>query len=47
MLSFAVEYRKAVARMTADQELGLRKFELNSDEWRIVEQLTEVLKVRH
>ncbi|KAF6744789.1 hypothetical protein DFP72DRAFT_825141 [Ephemerocybe angulata] len=46
MLSFALEYRQAIARMSADADTGLRRFELDRKEWEIVGQLVEVLKVR-
>ncbi|KAF6747990.1 hypothetical protein DFP72DRAFT_821122 [Ephemerocybe angulata] len=44
MLSFALEYRQAIARMSADADTGLRRFELDRKEWDIVKQLVEVLK---
>lgn len=40
MLAFAVAYD-----MTGDRGHGLRKYELNSEEWRLAEQLHDVLKV--
>lgn len=45
MLAFAVEYKKAINEITADQELKLRKYELLREEWEIVVQLRDVLKV--
>lgn len=45
MLAFAVEYKKAINEITADQELGLWKYELSKEEWEIVVQLRDVLKV--
>ncbi|KAF6744539.1 hypothetical protein DFP72DRAFT_825542 [Ephemerocybe angulata] len=45
MLAFALEYRQAIARMSADADTGLRRFELDRKEWDIVKQLVEVLKV--
>lgn len=38
-------FRKAIERMMADMELGLRKYELTKEEWELIVQLTEVLKV--
>ena len=46
MLSFAVKYRSAIDAMTADKSLKLRKFELETEEWAIVEDLVSVLLVR-
>lgn len=46
MLNAALEYRKAIAKVTQDLANGLRKFELSEEEWEIVEQLRDVLKVR-
>ena len=45
MLVFAVEYKAAIKDLTADIDLGLRMYELTNDEWDIVEQLRDVLKV--
>ena len=45
MLEFAIKYRPAIDAMTAVQELDLRKFELESAEWKIVEELCDVMKV--
>jgi len=45
MLEFAVKYHPAIDAMTAVRELDLRKFELESAEWKIVEELCDVMKV--
>ena len=45
MLSFALEYRKAIDILTAERKNGLRQFELSEREWTIVSQLCETLKV--
>lgn len=45
MLDYAIEHREAVDIVTQRRDLGLRKFELNDDEWAIAEQLRGVLKV--
>jgi len=45
MLDFAVKYRPAIDTMTAAQDLGLRNYELDQAEWKIAEDLREVLKV--
>jgi hypothetical protein len=46
MLSFAVKYRSAIDAMTADRNLKLRRFELETEEWAIAEDLVAVLLVR-
>jgi len=45
MLDFAVKYRPAIDTMTAAQDLGLHNYELDQAEWKIAEDLREVLKV--
>jgi hypothetical protein len=45
MLEYALDHRRAVDLVTQKRELGLRKFELTDDEWQVVEQLRDVLKV--
>lgn len=45
MLQFALEHRKAVNELTGNQEYDLRGYELSKEEWVIVEQLCDVLKV--
>ena len=45
MLEFVLKYREAINAITQKQELGLRKFELDTDEWILAQQLTDVLKV--
>ena len=47
LLEYALKHRKAVDLLTQRCELGLRKFELSDNEWKIVEQLHSVLKVRN
>jgi hypothetical protein len=46
MLSFAIDYKKALRLLTADIELNMQKYELRRDEWKVAEQLRDVLKVR-
>jgi hypothetical protein len=46
MLSFAYLYRNAYNEITANREMDMRKFELSKKEWKIVNDLAEVLKVR-
>ncbi|GLB45805.1 hypothetical protein LshimejAT787_3000140 [Lyophyllum shimeji] len=45
MLSFAVDYRKAIDELTGDRKNELRKFELSEREWTIAEQLCKVLSI--
>jgi len=47
MLEFALAYQKAIHLITRDPDLpGLEACELTTQEWRIVEQLSEILLVR-
>ena len=45
MLDFALKHRKSLDLLSADRDNGLRSFELKPDEWKIVGQLRDVLKV--
>ena len=45
MLSFALRYRKVIDGITAKKALKLRKFELDAEDWQIVEDLVSVLEV--
>ena len=45
MLEFALKYRKAIDAITQKRELGLHEFELDTDEWILAQQLTDILKV--
>lgn len=45
MLDYSVKHRAAIAEVTQDLKNGLCKYELTADEWIIVEQLQDVLKV--
>jgi hypothetical protein len=47
MLDFALEYRQAIDSMTAARAFDLRKYELGPDEWKIGEELHDVLKVNN
>ncbi|KAG1887418.1 uncharacterized protein F5891DRAFT_967254, partial [Suillus fuscotomentosus] len=44
MLDYAIEHQEAVDIVTQRRDLGLRKFELNDEEWAIAKQLRGVLK---
>jgi hypothetical protein len=45
MLKFALKYRKAIDLVSAERDLELWPFELSATEWKIAEQLCDVLKV--
>lgn len=45
MLSFALEYREAIDRLTADRVADIRKLEVDDEEWELLKQLRDVLKV--
>lgn len=47
MLDSALRYRSAIVKITADADLGLRKYELTRDEWDTLKELQSVLKVCH
>ncbi|KAF9228351.1 hypothetical protein BS17DRAFT_850991 [Gyrodon lividus] len=44
MLEYALNHRQAVNSVTQDHALGLRKYELDDDEWNLLEQLHDILK---
>lgn len=46
LLRFALEYRDAIDRFTADKTNEVREYELDEEEWEIAGQLRDVLKVR-
>ncbi len=46
MVEFAVKYHAAIDSMTATHDFDLRKYELIPEEWKIAEELHDVLKVR-
>jgi len=43
MLVFALEYRRAIDKISGDKEM--RKYELEVEEWDLVQQLCDVLEV--
>ena len=47
MLQFMLEYRDTIDSLTGDRATDLRWLELRDEEWKIVAQLCDVLKVRH
>ncbi len=46
MLSFVLKYRTEVTDFTAVAANGLRKFELDDDEWETLDSICEILEVR-
>ena len=46
LLDYALKHWKVVDLVTQRRELGLREYKLTDNEWAIVEQLRNVLKVR-
>jgi hypothetical protein len=45
MLCFALAYRKPIDLVMVDKGLKLRKFELDEEEWGVMEDLVDVLEV--
>jgi hypothetical protein len=45
MLKFSIEYRRAIDVITAERTMKLRDYELGREEWKVAEELCEVLKV--
>ena len=46
MLEFALRYRALIDRITVNKKLPqLCKYELDEDEWEVIENLTSVLEV--
>lgn len=46
MMNFVLKYRRAIDQITADKALKLRVYELDEDDWVIVEDLVSVLEVK-
>lgn len=47
MMSFAIRYRQPIDAITANKMLKLRRFELDDDEWKVIQDLVEILEVRY
>jgi len=47
MMRFVLAYRPAIDKITADKALKLRKYELDNDDWVVIEDLVSVLEVRY
>jgi hypothetical protein len=45
MLKVAIEYREVIDDITANKSLKLRKYELDDNDWDILNDLLHVLKV--
>lgn len=45
MLTFILEHKSAITRLTSEQEMKLRKYELDKKEWELIDQLCRALKV--
>ena len=45
MMHFVLTYRQAIDQITADKGLKLRRYELDGDDWAIIENLVSVLEV--
>ena len=45
MMKFVLAYRVVIDKVTADKGLRLRKYELNNDDWDIINDLVGVLEV--
>ena len=45
MMRFVLTYWQAVDQITADKALKLRRYELDNDDWAIVEDLVSILEV--
>ncbi|KDQ53983.1 hypothetical protein JAAARDRAFT_107628, partial [Jaapia argillacea MUCL 33604] len=44
MISFAIKYQLPIDAITADKSMKLRKYELDNDEWKILEDLVHTFK---
>ena len=47
MLNFAYIYREAYNQVTSNRNMNMRKYELSNKEWKVVKDLSDVLKVRY
>ena len=47
MVDFAINYQEGIEVLTQKKNLGLREFELSDEEWAVLRELHEVLKVSH
>jgi hypothetical protein len=47
MLDFTLKYQKAIKSMVSDPDHGLSQYAMSTQEWKIIVQLCDVLKVSH
>jgi len=47
MMRFVLTYQAAIDKVTADKVLKLRRYELDHDDWIIIEDLVSILEVCH
>ena len=45
MMEFALKYRKPIDSIMADKSLSLRRYELDNDDWKVIEDLVAMLHV--
>ena len=45
MLKFASTYREPINKITGERSMKIRQYEIKDEEWTIVEQLQDCLKV--
>jgi hypothetical protein len=45
MMDFALKYRTAIDRVTGDKSMKLRRYELDNEDWVIIEDLVSLLEV--
>ena len=45
MLDFVYTYRNAYDKITANRDMSMRNYELSKEEWKIIKDLADVLKV--
>jgi hypothetical protein len=46
MMAFVLNYRDAIDQLTGDRALKLRAYELDNEDWGIIEDLVAILEVR-
>lgn len=46
MLVFVLQHRTAIDKFSADRDNNMRQYELDSEEWILVEELVRILEVR-
>jgi hypothetical protein len=45
MLEFAYEYKDGINQITSIRKMKLRQYEIEEDEWEIIKELRDLLKV--